>query len=82
MEFGEFIEALGAKVNDRSVAEILSDLLDASGYVKALEEEKKQSKLSPGRKTSRSFFPWQRSMTPETSKAAGGLPDFWRKLRL
>ncbi len=40
MEFGEFIEALGAKVNDRSVAEILSDLLDASGYVKALEEEK------------------------------------------
>ncbi|NLA06816.1 MAG: DNA helicase PcrA [Firmicutes bacterium] len=40
MEFGEFIEALGAKVNDRSVAEILSGLLDASGYVKALEEEK------------------------------------------
>jgi len=55
MEFGEFIEALGAKVNDRSVAEILSDLLDASGYVKALEEEK-QSKLSPGGKRQGASF--------------------------
>jgi DNA helicase-2/ATP-dependent DNA helicase PcrA len=39
MEFGEFIQSLGAKVHDRPVTELLRNLLDRSGYVKALEEE-------------------------------------------
>lgn len=40
MEFGEFIESLGSKVHDHSVTEILRNLLDLSGYLIALEEEK------------------------------------------
>ncbi len=46
MEFGEFIEALGAKVHERPVTEILSSLLDLSGYVDALEEEKTVEAMS------------------------------------
>lgn len=45
-EFGEFIEALSAKVHDRPVTEILSDLLELSGYLKALEEEKTVEAMS------------------------------------
>jgi DNA helicase-2/ATP-dependent DNA helicase PcrA len=46
MEFGEFVESLGAKVHERPVTEILSSLLDLSGYVKALEEEKTVEAMS------------------------------------
>ncbi len=46
MEFGESIESLGAKVHQRPVTEVLSSLLDLSGYVKALEEEKTVEAMS------------------------------------
>ena len=46
MGFGEFIESLGAKVHDRPVTELLRNLLELSGYVKALEEENTVESMS------------------------------------
>jgi DNA helicase-2/ATP-dependent DNA helicase PcrA len=46
VEFGESVEALGANVHEQPVTKILAGLLDRSGYVKALEEERTVEAMS------------------------------------
>ncbi|NLS44561.1 MAG: DNA helicase PcrA [Firmicutes bacterium] len=45
-EFSKFVKALNTKIHDKSLTEILNDLLDASKYIEALEDEKTVEAMS------------------------------------